>query len=498
MALKRLMLSFIILVVCLSKTLAETVHIRLKADNLEESRSESSLKPLTLQIFQKISVKLPAASFLISGYLCTSSFSNSDSKEFFFKPKALKKLLVTKGIPARKVRIQCLDSNSLIANERKDKAFLESKITVISIYGISEVEAVALRDAVNKSNIFTVSKDGNGVINKYIENISEYQVEDKAARDLVNSTKKDWPVFIDVERSNLPDTKTKDYLKPVEKPEFVDVVNIYDFYKDQKKLSPSNLKQIRSTAKESAPIEKAKAIANIIRKTSTNTKIKNKIIRKIEKDKSSSYLIGYSLMDKELVAERPGFKATWVTDQNMNIFLGYRYKLNKKYILGAKINYNLQEFKGEENTLFDWNNTTPNLIKLSASLDYTIDKQWNLGFDLNYFEESFVVTRGLDISLEKAGLLGFSGRGERIILDNESIKTVTNLTVDFAVGGGSSVGFNTGYSATWSADLNFKRMLENYDLAIGAFLGVRRFSTVQNIQSETIAGIQLQFKDKSW
>jgi hypothetical protein len=253
--------------------------------------------------------------------------------------------------------------------------------------------------------------------------------------------------------------------------------------------------------KASLTKEALKSEPNKDKKTKKTETKKNKV-RKARKKRVSlnrhRYYAGWDLTDNELVASRTGFTAIWVTDFNQSFSVGYQYKISKKYWLGGSGNYSLQNYRLENNPIFNWDGITPNLMKLSLNLDYQRNTKWNFGFDINYSEENFVISNGLNIALNKVGMYGISGRGNYKFYDSKRFSSRLNLKLEYPITGSDPIEPKGGLGFILGSDVTVKNIFKKYEVNLGVFYGIRNFENIQNKQVENLVGFDIKIRNKLW
>lgn len=221
---------------------------------------------------------------------------------------------------------------------------------------------------------------------------------------------------------------------------------------------------------------------------------------KVKKEpRNSRYYLGLGVTDNRLTATRNNFEAIWVTDFNSSVSAGYQIEVAKNYWLGVSAVYYLQDYKTTDNPLYSWDEVSPNLFKLGLNFDYEPGHRWTFGLELNYFEETFVTTNGLTVTLEKADFVGLTGRSSFKIYEGRSHRTRLNAEVGYPaqtfateIDPKGSANFKLG------ADVSFKNLMPEHEVNIGIYYGVRSFSNFQNDQTENAAGIEFKFRNKKW
>jgi hypothetical protein len=213
------------------------------------------------------------------------------------------------------------------------------------------------------------------------------------------------------------------------------------------------------------------------------------------------YFVGWAVTDNELSAENKLglYSAVWITDFNQSLSLGYQYKIKNKYWFGLSGTYGLQNYRLVQNPIFTWDGITPNVLRVSANLDYEANARLAFGFDINYAEENFIISdSGVNIFLRKAALFGVSGRSSYRFYDSNNISSRLKVSVELPFVGGGDIEAKGLFGAIAGADMTFKRWMKSHEINLGVYVGLRSFENIENTQDETVAGFEIKFRNKRW
>lgn len=463
-------LGLILTFLCVSNAYADSVHLGLKI-HYKTAMSHVEKKDLpVIEMLRRISVALPEAKFLIAGH--TDIVGSYDINVELSKGRAntVKLLMVYNGVPESIIETKWFSYDAPIASNDTEEGRAQNRRTVATIYNLTPRQAQQLVKAANKSKRFYVIKTESEKVDGYIAEVLEPEivpptpplppeptVEESVVEHAEQQAEEEDIVAIP------EDVVTKDSLDQ-------EVTEDNDFENED-----------FGDEEETTEIVETKAPKE----------------PRVPSDRHR-YYVGWALTDNELVADRPGFKAIWVTDFNHDISLAYQYKVSKKYWLGASGVYRFQDYRMVNNPIFTWDEVTPNLMKLAVNLDYEPEKNWTLGFDVNYSEENFVLSQGLDVYLQKAGVFGISGRGLYRFYDTSSMSSRVKATVELPLFSSDSIEPKGRYGLLIGADLSFKKLFKSHEVNVGGFFGIRSFENIQYSQTETLAGFEIKIRNKRW
>ena len=417
---------------------ADTVHLGLKI-NYETAMSHVERKDLpVIEMLKRISVVLPETRFLISGHTDIVGSYNMNVELSKGRATTVKLLMVYNGVSSDRIETKWFSFDAPIASNETEEGRAKNRRTVATVYGLTRNQALNLARAAQKSKRFYVIDIESEKVTDYVAEVLEPKLDTPAEPEVV-----------------------------VEE----DVVVDAELEAEQEEL----------IATPPPVVEQPKPVK--VRKPSDRHR----------------YFVGWALTDNELVASRTGFEAIWVTDFNQSISAGYQYRFADSYWLGVSGAYGLQNYRVENNPIFNWDGVTPNLIKFGANLDYQPkESNWSFGLDINYSEENFVISELLDIRLQKAALFGLAARGLYKFYDTEKYSARFNGRLELPISGSDEIepkglpGFIIG------SDLTFKKLMKHQEVNLGVFLGLRSFENIQNSQTESVVGFELKFRNKRW
>jgi hypothetical protein len=434
---KATLLLSILTVVNLQLAVADTVHLGLKI-NYETAMSHVEKRDLpVVEMLKRISLVLPETRFLISGHTDIVGSYNMNVELSKGRATTVKLLMVYNGVPADRIETKWFSFDAPIASNETEEGRAKNRRTVATVYGLTRNQALKLARAAEKSKRFYVIDIESEKVTDYVAEVLEPKLDVPAEPEVI------------VEEDVVVDAELE--------------------------AEEEDLIETPPAVEEPKPVK--------IRKPSDRHR----------------YFVGWALTDNELVATRTGFEAIWVTDFNQSISAGYQYRFGNSYWLGLSGAYGLQNYRVENNPIFNWDGVTPNLIKFGANLDYQPkESNWAFGFDINYSEESFVISELLDIRLQKVGMLGVAARGLYKFYDTEKYSSRINGRLELPISGSDDIeptglpGFILG------ADVTLKKIMKYQEVNLGVFLGLRNFENIQNSQSESVVGFEVKFRNKRW
>ncbi len=428
------------LILTSNESKADMVHLGLRI-NYKTAMSHVEKKDLAvIEMLERIANMLPDSKFLISGH--TDIVGDYDINIELSKGRAntVKLLMEKRNVSGDRIETKWFSYDAPIASNGDEEGRAKNRRTVATVYSLTAEQAEKLVLAAKKSKRFYIIEVENVKVDDYVTEVLEPQTVAQPE-----------PVVLEPVVSEPIVEENEISTEPLVEPAIETPVEM-----------PVKIKKIRK------PSERHR------------------------------YFLGWALTDNELVAERIGFKAIWVTDFNQSVSLGYQYKLTKKLWLGGSGAYSLQNYRIENNPIFIWDGATPDLMKVSANLDYESANRWALGFDVNYGEESFVISQGLNIFLEKVAILGVSGRGLYKFYDSENYSSRLKGLIEYPFAGSSSIKPKGGLGLMLGADVTLKKLFKTHEVNLGVFYGIRNFENIQNDQTENLIGFEVKIRNKRW
>lgn len=461
--------------------LADTVHLGVHIQyDTAMSHVRKKDYPI-LDILKKTIEILPNSKILIAGHTDTVGRYEVNVELSKGRAEILKRLLVQRGVAAEKIQTKWFSYDAPIASNDTEEGRLQNRRVVVSFYGLTPGEAKGLAFAAEKSNRFKVISVESDQVTEYVAEVLEPKLPE---RDTASETPEtlalvDKQLGQEFEKNKITDEQSDEM---IEDDEFIDPSasndKITGEQSNSNKASEEKEKSGRSLASE--PVE-------------------NKIVEaKPPGEPKGRYYLTWAITDNELVAERSGFQAHWITDFNQTIAAGYQYKMSKSYWLGASGSYRIQNFRSVDSQIYTWDDVTPNLLRAAVNLDYEPSSLWTFGFDLNYSEESFVLTQGLDVSLRKVGLIGSNFRTSYKFYESGSYRSRVKFILDQPFSGSDAIDPKGRLGYMMGADFVFKNFMKNYELNLGAIYGVRNFENIQNTQSENFFNLEFTIRNKKW
>ncbi len=399
------------------------------------SHVEKNDMPIVVSL-KKIGKILPRSMFLISGH--TDMVGSYEMNVELSKGRAeiLKQLLVEFGVSANRVQTKWFSFDAPIDTNDSAEGREKNRRVVATVYGLSAEEAASLANAVKKSNRFYVIKIENEMVENYVTDVLVPQIET--------------PVVVEE--------------PPVDREKELALQRQKELDLQNQKLEDDRLKALR------------------------RQKLKE----------SQRYYVGYEISDNQLNAKSTGFEATWVTDFNQALNFAYQYKFWPKLWVGVEAGYKLRKFRIDDNQIYNWDGDSPNLLNFALRTDYTLNEKLNLGVDVKYFEDNFVIYNGLDIDLEKASLLSLGLRAEYKLKTTKLYDLRLKLMIENPVLGFGDLDPSGSLSYYGGADVSLISIHKNYDLNFSLIYGLRNFENIQNEQSENYLGFEIKLRNKNW
>ncbi len=416
---------------------ANSVHLGLRI-HYQTGMSHVEKKDMpVIEMLRRVSDIVPKSKFLIAGHTDIVGSYEMNVELSRSRADIIKLLMLRYGVDASRVETKWFSYDAPIDSNETDDGRSKNRRTVATVYGLSSIEAEALVKAANKSKRFYVIGVENEKVTDYVQEVLEPQIETSTA------------VTTEImEEQTLVDVETK--------------------------------------AEETAVAEPVV--------------LPKKKVKKPPSEKHR-YSFGWTVTDNELTANNNQglYKAIWVTDFNHSFSFAYQYKIKPKWWLGASGAYSLHEYRLVDNVLFNWDNITPDLLKVSVNLDYELNSKLAFGFDVNYSEENFIASDGgLNIFLRKVGMIGISGRGTYRFYDSKNISSRLNAMLELPFVGSDEISPKGRFGVLAGADLSFKRLLKSQEINLGVYLGIRGFENDENSQDEAVAGFVIKFRNKRW
>jgi hypothetical protein len=532
---------------------ANSIHLGMKINyNTAMSHVEKDdLK--TVDILYSFSQKFPNANLLISGHTDTVGSYKINVELSKSRAEILKRLLVQRGMPRNRIETKWFSYNAPIASNKTSIGRRKNRRSVATFLNLSIEQSNELALLAKSSDHLYVIESENKKVEKHVKNI--FRVNSK-----INNDKSDPNPIKAMEDTSLNKVSTREAASLFQgttddESSTYQIANDEDLFLDQiptdkgtilnkttinaepsqyqittdedaflnkiKRTEESSLNQITkdndaalnntSTNEETKVannenIKKPKKEKTEERKPANNTTNsndikfkKNKVFNKIKKtSENNRYYVSSSLLNNVLTSTRQNFKAIWITDLNYSLSAGYQYKFNKKLWLGLTGSYTFQKYIPENNIIYNWDNKTPNLVKLAFVSDYNLNPKWSFGFDLNYNDENLISTSGLNIFLNKVSMYGFTGRSAYKFYDNERASSRLKLSVENLIFGNGDLEPKGSLGLHIGIDYVFKKILKEQDLFFGLNYGLRNFQTIQNNQHEEYIGLEIQLRNKKY
>lgn len=423
----------------LQEVFADTVHLGLKI-NYETAMSHVERKDLpVIEMLKRISVVLPETRFLISGHTDSVGSYNMNVELSKGRATTVKLLMVYNGVPADRIETKWFSFDAPIASNETEPGRAKNRRTVATVYGLTRNQALNLARAADKSKRFYVIDIESEKVTDYVAEVLEPELDTPAEPEVVVEEDVVMDAELEAEQEELIETPP-----PV-------------------------------------VVEQPKPVK--VRKPSDRHR----------------YFVGWALTDNELVASRTGFEAIWVTDFNQSISAGYQYRFGNSYWVGLSGAYGLQNYRVENNPIFNWDGVTPNLIKVGANLDYQPKgSKWGFGFDINYSEENFVISQLLEIRLRNVGMFGVAARGLYKFYDTDKYSARINGRLELPISGSDDIEPTGLPGFIFGTDLTLKKLMKHQEVNLGVFLGLRNFENIQNSQTESVVGFEIKFRNKRW
>ena len=235
-------------------------------------------------------------------------------------------------------------------------------------------------------------------------------------------------------------------------------------------------------------------------KDQSYTKEENFVVKK-ESEKSDyqdRYYVGLGVYNNILLAgdRGTGNEAEWVSGENYNLEAQYQFKY-KNFWLGVQGSYHKQDYEVELNPTFTWDESTPNLLRLSLVSDYETNR-WGLGFDLDYHQTSFVYEQDFDVELRDIFMLGVSLRAKYKWLETQKWSSRLGLKLDLPLSGSDEISPKGELGYIGFVDLRRDKLFRDYGLNVKLYYGFRNYTNNQNDQEEEVAGLLFSLTSFNW
>ncbi len=428
--------------ICLSQAQANTVHLGLKIQ-YETAMSHVEKKDYSIvEILNKISSVLPHSKFLISGH--TDMVGSYEVNVELSKGRAenLKTMLIALNISPERIETKWFSYDAPIDTNETVEGRNKNRRVVATVYGLSEEEAAKLTRAAKKSKLIYVIKTESEKVEDFVDQLSAPKITEAIQGPTAEE--------IEAEKKRLRDLEEQARLAKIQKEE-------------------------ADRLKAELRAERWKAF----------------------KEKQR-YSLGYEISDNQLKAVSTGFEAIWVTDFNHALSFAYQYKFTSKFWFGFNTSYKLREFRVDNNLIYNWDGNSPDLLNFSLISDYVLSEKINLGLDVKYFEDNFVIYDGLTIDLEKASLISLGLRADYKFLNTNSYSSRLKILIENPILGFGDLDPTGSLSYYGGLDFSLHKVLKNYDLNLGLVYGIRNFENIQNKQTENYLGFEIKIRNKKW
>lgn len=479
----KVIFAILLSIMTISSAKADSVHLGLKI-HYETAMSHVEKEDLPIiGILVRLSELLPQSRLLVAGH--TDNVGNYKMNIELSRGRAeiLKYLLIKNGMPKDRIEAKWYSYDAPIDSNKTPLGRSKNRRVVATVYGVSADEAQKIVRAADKSDRFYVISVENKKVDDYVETVlSPKMVKEKKAE-------------------SLPDKiilKEADMLK--ESDQEVQDVDMTEFAKLQEIEKQKEIQEEDARLAEIA--EQQVAYRRAHKDKALKIKIAND--KKLSEEKwqrfkdNQRYYFGWALTDNELVATRPSFKAIWVTDYNQTLDFGYQRRIKSNYWLGLLGAYHMQDYKLEKNPIYNWDGVTPNLLHLAVALDRKSYSRLGFGLDLIYSEQSFVISNGFDISLNKVAMYGARFRGMYKFYDSENYSSRLNLALEYPLVSSDELDPSGGPNFIIGADFSFQNWFKNHEVNVGLFYGLRTFENIQNDQTEDFIGLEIKFRNDRW
>ena len=192
-----------------------------------------------------------------------------------------------------------------------------------------------------------------------------------------------------------------------------------------------------------------------------------------------------------------GGLARWISNENIDLQASYQHEFKKNLWIGARASFHIQDYEVELNPLFDWDENTENLFRLSVISDYETEK-WGLGFDLDYNGEQFIYEQAFDVELRNIYLFGVSLRAKYKLFSSNNWSSRLGLKLELPLLSGDQIEPKGQAGFFGYIDISKHRWVKKHDIHCRLYYGVRRFANDQNDQNEEIAGFKCGVRSLSW
>ncbi len=440
--LKRISFFYLVLFWC-SLSEANQVHLGLKI-NYQTGMSHVEKKDtFILSDLIKISEFLPHVRFLISGH--TDFVGPYEMNVELSKGRAenLRTLLINKKLTPSRIQTKWFSFDAPIETNETEEGRKKNRRVVATIYGLSLDEAEKLVRAAKRSKSFYVIKVENDLVVEYVKDVLNSDLEKVAPLPIIENPK---------------------------------IIENSAIIEEDLRLQNGNEPVVSEPKKDKTPKVKKESIF---------------------KDKQR-YYFGYEISDNQLDANSSGFRAIWITDFNHALNLGYQFNFTRKLWIGFEASYKFRNYRLDDNLIYNWDGSSPNLISFALISDYTLNEKLNLGFDIKYIEENFVIYNGLDIDLIKASLMNLALRLDYKILNTKKYTSRLKLRLENPILGFGELDPSGSLNYYGGVDLSFNKLHKKYELNLGLIYGIRNLENVQNEQTENYLGFEIKVRNKKW